>query len=105
VGVLQHGGDLEAAARVMNEARELDLQDRFINSKSAKYYIRNDKIDEAEKILGLFTRVCTLQSHLAYYCSLWVILIFFVFVPARCCFTAARSHRYAMHVAHFGRRR
>jgi peptide alpha-N-acetyltransferase len=48
---------LEAAARVMNDARELDLQDRFINSKSAKYYIRNDKIEEAEKILGLFTRV------------------------------------------------
>jgi hypothetical protein len=41
----------------MNEARELDLQDRFINSKCAKYYIRNDKIAEAEKILGLFTRV------------------------------------------------
>ena len=48
---------MEAAARVMNDARELDLQDRFINSKSAKYYIRNDKIEEAEKILGLFTRV------------------------------------------------
>lgn len=41
----------------MNDARELDLQDRFINSKSAKYYIRDDKIAEAEKILGLFTRV------------------------------------------------
>ncbi|KAI9286969.1 NMDA receptor-regulated protein 1-domain-containing protein [Umbelopsis sp. AD052] len=54
--ILKHGGDLEAAARVMNEAREMDLQDRFINSKSAKYYIRNDKIEEAEKILGLFTR-------------------------------------------------
>ncbi|CAM0142641.1 hypothetical protein VKS41_002804 [Umbelopsis sp. WA50703] len=54
--ILKHGGDIEAAARVMNEARELDLQDRFINSKCAKYYIRNDKIAEAEKILGLFTR-------------------------------------------------
>ncbi|GAB5591523.1 hypothetical protein Unana1_06423 [Umbelopsis nana] len=54
--ILKHGGDLEAAARVMNEARELDLQDRFINSKCAKYYIRNDKVEEAEKILGLFTR-------------------------------------------------
>lgn len=96
---------MEAAARVMNEARELDLQDRFINSKSAKYYIRNDKIDEAEKILGLFTRVCILQSYVANYCSLSVILIYSLLVPARCCFTAARSHRYAMHVAHFGRRR
>lgn len=96
---------MEAAARVMNEARELDLQDRFINSKSAKYYIRNDKIDEAENILGLFTRVCILQSYVANYCSLSVILMYFLLVPARCCFTAARSYRYAMHVAHFGRRR
>lgn len=40
----------------MNEARELDLQDRFINSKCAKYLLRIGKIEEAEKILGLFTR-------------------------------------------------
>lgn len=41
----------------MNEARELDLQDRFINSKCTKYYLRNNQIAEAEKIIGLFTRV------------------------------------------------
>lgn len=40
----------------MNEARELDLQDRFINSKCAKYLLRVGKIEEAEKMLGLFTR-------------------------------------------------
>ena len=40
----------------MNEAREMDLQDRFINSKSAKYMLRANQIDEAEKTLALFTR-------------------------------------------------
>lgn len=40
----------------MNEARELDLQDRFINSKCAKYMLRAGQIEEAEKILAMFTR-------------------------------------------------
>lgn len=40
----------------MNEARELDLQDRFINSKCAKYMLRAGQVEEAEKILAMFTR-------------------------------------------------
>ena len=40
----------------MNIARELDLQDRFINSKCAKYMLRVNQVEEAEKILALFTR-------------------------------------------------
>ncbi|KAG1322866.1 hypothetical protein G6F62_009998 [Rhizopus arrhizus] len=54
--ILKHSGKAEEAAVVMNEARELDLQDRFINSKCAKYMMRAGKIEEAEKILKLFTR-------------------------------------------------
>ncbi|KAF7727580.1 hypothetical protein EC973_007341 [Apophysomyces ossiformis] len=54
--ILKHAGEVEKAAAVMNDARELDLQDRFINSKCAKYMLRAGKIEEAEKILGLFTR-------------------------------------------------
>ncbi|ORE13778.1 N-terminal acetyltransferase A, auxiliary subunit [Rhizopus microsporus] len=54
--ILKHSGKVEEAAEVMNEARELDLQDRFINSKCAKYMMRAGKIEEAEKILKLFTR-------------------------------------------------
>jgi len=41
---------------IMNEARELDLQDRFVNSKCVKYMLRNGNIDEAEKTAGLFTK-------------------------------------------------
>ena len=41
----------------MQEARELDGQDRFLNSKCAKYMVRADQVQEAEKVLGLFTKV------------------------------------------------
>ena len=44
--------------KTMDEARELDLQDRFINSKCTKYMLRNDQPTEALKTIGLFTRVC-----------------------------------------------
>ncbi|KAG0166624.1 hypothetical protein DFQ28_007067 [Apophysomyces sp. BC1034] len=54
--ILKHAGDIDKAAEVMNDARELDLQDRFINSKCAKYMLRAGKIEEAETTLGLFTR-------------------------------------------------
>ncbi|RCI04721.1 hypothetical protein CU098_012779, partial [Rhizopus stolonifer] len=54
--ILKHAGKIEEASQVMNEAREIDLQDRFINSKCAKYMMRAGKIEEAERILTLFTR-------------------------------------------------
>ncbi|KAI8371285.1 NMDA receptor-regulated protein 1-domain-containing protein [Choanephora cucurbitarum] len=54
--ILKHAGKIEEASQVMNEAREIDLQDRFINSKCAKYMMRAGKVEEAERILTLFTR-------------------------------------------------
>ncbi|KAG9289032.1 hypothetical protein G9A89_015581 [Geosiphon pyriformis] len=54
--ILKHGGDVAEAMKVMNEARELDFQDRFINTKCTKYMLRNGQLTEAEKIVGLFTR-------------------------------------------------
>ncbi|KAI8093113.1 NMDA receptor-regulated protein 1-domain-containing protein [Halteromyces radiatus] len=54
--ILKHSGKPQEAADVMNDARELDLQDRFINSKCAKYMLRADRVEEAEKTIGLFTR-------------------------------------------------
>jgi peptide alpha-N-acetyltransferase len=55
--IYKHGGSRAYAAFVMNDARELDLQDRFINSKSTKYHIRNDNVERAEKSIALFARV------------------------------------------------
>lgn len=54
--ILKHSGNAQEASKVMNEAREMDLQDRFINSKSAKYMLRAGEIEEAERVLSLFTR-------------------------------------------------
>lgn len=55
--VLKRAGDPVAAVEAMEEARALDGQDRFLNSKSAKYLVRADRVEEAEKVLGLFTKV------------------------------------------------
>ena len=61
---LKRGGDLTGASYAMEGARQLDLQDRFLNWKSAKYMLRSGKIDQAISILGLFTKVIFLfESH------------------------------------------
>ncbi|KAI8854203.1 n-alpha-acetyltransferase 15, NatA auxiliary subunit-like protein [Chytridium lagenaria] len=54
--ILKHHGDTAGAMKVMNEARERDLQDRFINSKCTKYMLRNDAVEQAEKTIVLFCR-------------------------------------------------
>ncbi|KAF9318792.1 N-alpha-acetyltransferase 15, NatA auxiliary subunit [Podila horticola] len=54
--ILKHAGDYVSAMEAVNEARELDLQDRFINSKCTKYMLRADKVAEAEKTIILFSR-------------------------------------------------
>ncbi|KAG0000692.1 N-alpha-acetyltransferase 16, NatA auxiliary subunit [Entomortierella chlamydospora] len=54
--ILKHAGDLVGAMDAVNEARELDLQDRFINSKCTKYMARAGKMNEAEKTVVLFAR-------------------------------------------------
>ncbi|KXS13811.1 N-terminal acetyltransferase A, auxiliary subunit [Gonapodya prolifera JEL478] len=54
--IYKHAGSYETASKTMSEARSLDLQDRFINSKAAKYFLRNDEVAEAAKTVGLFTK-------------------------------------------------
>ncbi|KAM0786902.1 hypothetical protein ACM66B_002326 [Microbotryomycetes sp. NB124-2] len=54
--ILKRAGDDLGAKESMEEARLLDGQDRFLNSKAAKYMIRVGDIQEAETILGLFTK-------------------------------------------------
>lgn len=38
--ILKHGGDLEAAARVADAARRLDLADRYLNCVAVKALFR-----------------------------------------------------------------
>ena len=41
----------------MNQAREMDLQDRFINTKCAKYQLKNNRPDLADNSIRLFMKV------------------------------------------------
>ncbi|KAI5967952.1 hypothetical protein CANMA_002720 [Candida margitis] len=55
--ILKHKGLFEEASNVMNSGRELDLQDRFINSKATKYLLRANMVDEAIDCISLFTKL------------------------------------------------
>lgn len=54
--IYKHAGDLVQAADALIAAQETDKSDRFINSKTGKYLLRANKIEEAIEILSLFTR-------------------------------------------------
>ncbi|KAI5370254.1 Putative tetratricopeptide-like helical domain superfamily, acetyltransferase A, auxiliary subunit [Septoria linicola] len=54
--ILKNSGDVTAASKAMNAAREMDLRDRYINTKCAKYQLRNDENQAALSTMGLFTR-------------------------------------------------
>eukprot|EP01018_Ginkgo_biloba_P014350 Gb_07059 [translate_table: standard] len=54
--ILKHAGDLRAAAALANEARSMDLADRFINSECVKRMLQADQVELAEKTAVLFTK-------------------------------------------------
>ncbi|KIM42317.1 hypothetical protein M413DRAFT_444742 [Hebeloma cylindrosporum] len=54
--VLKRNGDYLGAARCLNDARLLDGQDRFLNTKCGKYMLRAGMVDEANSIFGMFTK-------------------------------------------------
>lgn len=55
--ILKRAGDYVGGARALNEARLLDGQDRFLNTKCGKYFLRTGMVEEASSIFGLFTKV------------------------------------------------
>lgn len=63
--IWKHYGDPKKASEIMEQARVLDTRDRHINTKAAKYFLRNDDNEAAIKILGLFTRPETVGGALA----------------------------------------
>ncbi|XWS11877.1 hypothetical protein CRYUN_Cryun37aG0038800 [Craigia yunnanensis] len=54
--ILKHAGDLVAAASLADEARCMDLADRYINSESVKRMLQADQVALAEKTAFLFTK-------------------------------------------------
>ncbi|KAK0621716.1 NMDA receptor-regulated protein 1-domain-containing protein [Bombardia bombarda] len=63
--IFKHQGDMEKASAAMDQARLLDTRDRYINSKAAKYQLRNNENEKALTTLGLFTRAETVDGPLA----------------------------------------
>lgn len=55
--VLKRCGDPFGAARWVDQARLLDLQDRFLNARCGKYRLRAGLVEEAVEVFGLFTKV------------------------------------------------
>ncbi|ODV81632.1 N-terminal acetyltransferase A, auxiliary subunit [Suhomyces tanzawaensis NRRL Y-17324] len=55
--ILKHEGKILEASEVMDQGRKLDLQDRFINSKTTKYLLRANKVNEAIDCISLFTKL------------------------------------------------
>lgn len=61
--VLKRAGDPLGAAQAMEDARLLDGQDRFLNGKAAKYWLRAGDVRQAEELLALFTKAsCTAHA-------------------------------------------
>ena len=52
----KHRGSVDRAAELMDKARTLDEKDRAINTKCAKYQLRNDDNDKALNTMSKFTR-------------------------------------------------
>jgi N-alpha-acetyltransferase 15/16, NatA auxiliary subunit len=63
--IYKHQGDVKKASEAMDHARTLDKRDRYINSKAAKYQLRNNENEKALETLGLFTRAETVGGPLA----------------------------------------
>lgn len=53
--ILKTSGKLLEAAEKMEYARTLDLADRYLNTKSTKYWLRADQLERAEQTIGIFT--------------------------------------------------
>lgn len=85
--ILKRSGDLQAAANAMEEARDLDGQDRGLNCKSVKYLIRAGRIEEAETVAGLFTKVSLFHS---FEVSLEIACSLRLSHTERCAFTVRR---------------
>ena len=54
--IYKHVGDTERAATLYDEARKLDLADRYINAVGSRYRLRNNQNKEAEENMALFSK-------------------------------------------------
>ena len=52
----KRAGDARRASALFEEARKLDLADRFLNAVSSRYRIRIDELQQAEETMALFSK-------------------------------------------------
>lgn len=60
--IVKHAGDFEAAADLVDKARQMELNDRWLNNKAAKYALRANRQDAALALTHLFTRGEDMES-------------------------------------------
>lgn len=53
---LKHCGDIDSAVDVLDKARNMDLADRYVNTKCAKYALRANRVSQAEAWVSIFAR-------------------------------------------------
>jgi N-alpha-acetyltransferase 15/16, NatA auxiliary subunit len=63
--IWKHYGNSQKASEIMEQARTFDVRDRHINTKAAKYQLRNDESEAALNTMGMFTRAETPGGPLA----------------------------------------
>ncbi len=54
--IYKNAGDIKNASVLYEEARKLDLADRFLNARSSRYLIRIDELKQAEETMLLFSK-------------------------------------------------
>ena len=54
--IYKHAGALQEASDEMEVARKMDLADRYLNTKSTRYLLRANMLDDATKTIALFTK-------------------------------------------------
>ena len=54
--IWKHYGNAKKASETMEKARSVDERDRYINTKAAKYQLRNDENEASVKTMSKFTR-------------------------------------------------
>jgi peptide alpha-N-acetyltransferase len=55
--IYKYAGNYIEASNLTEQAREMDFADRYLNNKSTLYMLRADRVDEARKLLGIFTKI------------------------------------------------
>lgn len=63
--IWKYYGNPQKASEAMELARTLDTRDRYINTKAAKYQLRNNETEKALKTMGMFTKADTPGGPLA----------------------------------------